>query len=114
MIAEIAKQFHAEHRGNCAMSVAYAFAKAKGLSEEEAIAKAQEFQGFGGGRAPEGLCGALYAAQTLNPDKKLEIEKVFKEGAKNCTHCKEIRPNAIIPCNSCVELAGCALDKVNK
>ena len=70
-IAEISKNFHAEHRGNCAMSVAYG-----------------------------------YDAESL--------EDFFRRGAKNCTKCKEIRPNAVIPCNRCVELAGEALDFLNK
>ena len=42
------------------------------------------------------------------------IEDFFKRGAKNCTKCKEIRPNGVIPCNRCVELAGEALDFLDK
>ena len=50
-IAEISKNFHAEHRGNCAMSVAYGYARATGKSEAEAVASAEMFRNFGGGKA---------------------------------------------------------------
>jgi len=112
-IAETSKNFHAEKRGNCAMSVAYGFARTSGKSEEDSLQAAEQFRSCGGGRAPEGTCGALHAAKTLCPDKALEIEKIFKDGAKGCTRCREIRPQAIIPCNRCVELAGEALDAVS-
>ena len=62
-IAELAKNFHAEHRGNCAMSVAYAFSRSSGKTEKEALETAEMFRNFGGGRAPNGTCGALYAAK---------------------------------------------------
>lgn len=113
-IAEIAKKFHAEHRGNCAMSVAYAYALANGKSESEALESAEMFRNFGGGRAPTGTCGALYAAKMMQPDHCESLECFFKRGAKNCSLCKEIRPNAVIPCNRCVELAGEALDFLEK
>ena len=113
-IAEISKNFHAEHRGNCAMSVAYGYARATGKSEAEAVEAAEMFRNFGGGRAPEGTCGALYAAKMMQPDHAESLEDFFRRGAKNCTKCKEIRPNVVIPCNRCVELAGEALDFLNK
>ena len=113
-IAEISKNFHAEHRGNCAMSVAYGYARATGKSEAEAVEAAEMFRNFGGGRAPEGACGALYAAKMMQPDHAESLEDFFRRGAKNGTKCKEIRPNAVIPCNRCVELAGEALDFLNK
>lgn len=113
-IAEIAKKFHGEHRGNCAMAVAYGYARANGKSEVEAVAAAHMLRDFGGGRAPRGTCGALYAAKMMQPDHGESIEDVFKRGAKNCTLCKEIRPNGVIPCNRCVELAGEALDFLNQ
>ncbi|WP_298772317.1 hypothetical protein [uncultured Fibrobacter sp.] len=112
-IAEISKNYHAEKRGNCAMSVAYGFARSKGKTEEESLTFAEQFRNFGGGRAPDGYCGALHAAKTLCPARADNIEQLFKEGAQGCTRCKEIRPQAIISCNRCVELAGEALDKAS-
>ena len=113
-IAEFSKKFHADKRGNCAMSVAYGYARATGKSEEEAVKAAEMFRAFGGGKAPDGLCGALYAAKMMQPDHAESIEDVFKRGAQGCTKCQEIRPNKIIPCNRCVELAGEALDFLEK
>ena len=112
-IAKISQEYHANKRGNCAMSVAYGFARAAGKSEEESLQEAEKFRNFGGGRAPDGLCGALHAARTLCPEKACDIEDIFKNGAKGCTRCKEIRPQAVIPCTRCVELAGEALDTVS-
>lgn len=112
-ISETARVFHAEHRGNCAMSVAYAYARATGKSEAEAVEAAEMFRNFGGGRAPNGTCGALYAAKMMQPDHADALEDFFKRGAKGCSMCKQIRPSAVIPCNRCVELAGEALDFLN-
>ena len=61
-IAEFSKKFHADKRGNCAMAVAYGYARATGKSEDEAVKAAEMFRTFGGGKAPDGLCvvrGAL-------------------------------------------------------
>jgi hypothetical protein len=43
-ISEISKKFHADKRGNCAMSVAYGYARATGKSEAEAVASAEMFR----------------------------------------------------------------------
>ena len=112
-IASLSKEFHAAKRGNCAMSVAYGYARATGKSEAEAVETAEMFRNFGGGRAPDGQCGALYAAKMMQPDHAEAIEDFFKRGAQGFTRCKEIRPAAVIPCNRCVELAGEALDFLN-
>jgi hypothetical protein len=112
-IAEESKKFHADNRGNCAMSVAYGYAIATGKSETEALEIADKFKNAGRGIAPGGLCGALYAAKELVPEKAAAIEEVFCRETQNFTKCAEIRPNKILPCNRCVELAGEALDLVN-
>ena len=41
-IAEFSKKFHADKRGNCAMAVAYGYAKATGKSEEEAVGEGKD------------------------------------------------------------------------
>lgn len=112
-IAEESKKFHADNRGNCAMAVAYGYAIATGKSEDEALKIADKYQNAGRGIAPGGVCGALYAAKTLVPEKADAIEETFRRGSQNYTKCAEIRPNKILPCNRCVELAGEALDLLN-
>ena len=52
------------HRHNCAQAVAC------GCGGEDLY---NELQSCGGGRAPGGVCGALYAAQLLNPEHAGEI-----------------------------------------
>lgn len=108
-ISEVAKEYHANH-GNCAFSVMYGYWRSMGKSEAEAMALAESARSFSGGRAPDGTCGALYAAKLIALEQACAVEEYFKNGAKGCTRCKEIRPNAVIPCNRCVELAGEALE----
>lgn len=81
---------------NCAQAVA----ASKGASAEE-VAKCAA---FGGGRAPEGLCGALYAAMLFAPeDKRQKIADDF-QAALGETHCKALKAMGV-PCTKCVETA---------
>ena len=50
----------------------------------------------------------------MQPDHADAIEDFFRRGAQGYTKCAEIRPNKVIPCNRCVELAGEALDFLNQ
>jgi hypothetical protein len=109
-IALLAQKFHEEHHGNCAQSVFYGYKKASGVSEEEIKNTISSFLPFGGGRAPEGCCGALYAAKMLEPSHAEAITEIFRKETQNFTTCKDIRSRKIIPCNRCVTLAGEALD----
>ena len=81
---------------NCAQSVA----AANGASQEQLAALAS----FGGGRAPEGLCGALYSAMMLAGAAKGDmLRKAFATelGADTCRALKA----AGVPCLKCVETA---------
>lgn len=109
-IASLAGKFHAERHGNCAQSIFFAYKKNSGKSDEYIQNEIRSFLPFGGGRAPEGCCGALYAAKILNPAHAEEITDFFKKETQNYTTCKDIRSRKIIPCNRCVTLAGEALD----
>lgn len=114
MLSEIAKTYHAEKKGNCAQSVAYAYAKAKKMPESEVETLLASMKTCGGGRAPNGTCGALYSALQLSKEENREaIETHFKNNAQGKTRCREIRPENIIPCNRCVEVAADALEKFN-
>ena len=109
-IASLAGNFHAERHGNCAQSVFYGYKKSLGINDEYIQNEIRSFLPFGGGRAPEGCCGALYAAKILNPAHAEEITDFFKKETQNFTTCKDIRSRKIIPCNRCVTLAGEVLD----
>lgn len=89
--------FHqTEKRYNCAQSVL----KLHAVEEE----KVDEFKAFGGGRAPEGVCGALHAAlDLLHPDTHEEVRSEFKEHAGS-EKCREIRQLGKLSCLECVKL----------
>lgn len=87
-------------RLNCAQSVAYAWRAAHG----EAAPAVPDFKPFGGGRAPDGLCGALHAACTLAPDKAEFLKREFA-ARLGSLKCQELRAAQIHPCETCVAQA---------
>lgn len=82
---------------NCAQTVYAAFKP----DDSDGIAA---LASCGGGRAPEGLCGALFAAEKLCPDSadSIAAEFVEKVGAKCCREIKTVHKT---PCEKCVETA---------
>ena len=83
---------------DCAKSILKAFEHLdKGTSES--ICK-------GGGRAPNGECGAICAAKALlnNQDKSQALDKLFIEIAGS-SKCHEIRMARKLSCLGCVEKA---------
>ena len=91
-------------RLGCAQSVAEALRKPFCLDDE----LVQAMAGATGGRAPSGLCGAVYVALRVAgekaPHKKQEIEDFFKKEAGGIT-CREIRSRGQLMCADCVEQA---------
>ena len=89
---------------NCAQAVIAGF-KDKFSLEDELVAS---FAGYGGGKAPEGCCGALYAAQhVLKSASSEEIEKCNEAFIKaaGSNKCREIRSMKKLVCLGCVEKA---------
>ncbi len=66
-----------------------------------------------GGRAPEGACGALYAAMYLVPQNAEQIKKEFAERAGDF-RCTEIKRNHKTPCEDCVRIASELVNKYSK
>lgn len=95
-------------RLNCAQSVVNGFREEFGVPEK----KVEEYAAFGRGNAPDGVCGAYYAAKTLlekhglNTDK---LEQTFCESAGSLK-CREIRANRKLTCRGCVETCAKVLD----
>ena len=86
---------------NCAQAVA------AGFDRQDLLA---ELALCGGGRAPEGNCGALHAALQLLPSEYHEAVKaefIQKAGAARCT---DIKANGF-PCKECVALAAELVEK---
>jgi hypothetical protein len=95
---------------NCGLAVIVAF-KEKFTLRDELVS---EFAGYGGGKAPQGLCGAFYAAQVIlgkQPDILKECEAIFLTLAGS-TKCKDIRASRKLTCLGCVEKTAQCLEKV--
>lgn len=91
---------HEKH--NCAQSVLRGFEKQAAIDETCIV----EAKSLGGGRAPDGRCGALHAAMTLTDDTGVQtaLKMAFHEHAGACT-CREIRQLGRLSCEQCVKLA---------
>jgi hypothetical protein len=87
-------------RLNCAQSVYYAWIKSNGGD----AAKLGELKSCGGGRAPGGLCGAIYAACLVVPEKEQPLQADF-ESRLGSKYCAELRADKKHPCEACVALA---------
>ncbi|MCQ2219503.1 MAG: C-GCAxxG-C-C family protein [Paludibacteraceae bacterium] len=86
---------------NCAQSIMKGFQEEFGVSNEEIEA----FRAWGGGRAEGGVCGALFAADTLLKRRNLgSIAKGFEKKVGYIT-CKEIKGNQACSCPDCVRIA---------
>ncbi|MBF0618661.1 MAG: C-GCAxxG-C-C family protein [Candidatus Omnitrophica bacterium] len=98
-------------KSNCAEAIAYAFQDKFKLSAEDL----SRFVACGGGRAPGGVCGSLYAAQVI-------LEKNHSQAAKDCAaallaragsiQCREIRALKKLPCVGCVEMVATHVDGI--
>lgn len=87
---------------NCAQTVA------AGFGHEDFI---EPFKACGGGRAPEGLCGALHAALELAPEtKRAEILEAFRQ-KNGAVTCRELKQTFRVPCPQCVAVAAELLEK---
>jgi hypothetical protein len=84
-------------RLNCAQSVLHAWREVVGDTKLTVTG----LKPFGAGRAPEGLCGAIYAACQLAPDRAEELKSAFAAGVGSL-YCKEIRAAKEHSCAECV------------
>lgn len=87
---------------NCGQAVIAAFEENFPIGEDTI----KLFAAYGSGRAPEGLCGAYYAAKYLLKDddkiKKLEESFIADGGSIKCRELRKLRK---LPCIGCVEKA---------
>ena len=101
-------------RVNCAQSVAGAWAQSYPLEADQV----KSLSGSGGGKAPHGWCGALYAlilmAEKHVPEAREECIREFERMAGSL-YCKTIRSQKKASCLQCVEyaadIAGQQLDR---
>ena len=106
MSIERAMTAYTQERLNCAQSVLRGFQHQHNLSEEQIV----EVRRHGGGRAEEGMCGALYAALSLASDLPVRgrVRAAFAKSAGS-EKCQEIKQVTRVPCHECVRLAASLL-----
>lgn len=98
---KVDRYFQGEEKFNCAQAVL----KIMEERHPDAVKRIPEFQAYGGGRAPKGLCGALFSALELTDESGHdELRECFKAeaGAENC---RDIRGLKKFSCRDCVEKA---------
>jgi hypothetical protein len=94
--------FHASPDNlNCAQAVLKGFQHQFNLSES----LIEEFKAYGGGRAPEGLCGAVFAADFLLAKQNRESIKFAFVQQVGSMYCKEIKANNKFTCSDCISIA---------
>lgn len=88
------------HKFNCAQAVAYAF------SREDLL---DELKTCGSGNAPDGLCGALFAAMKIagNSPENSAARKIADAFEKKLGHkrCADLKKIGRVPCTECVACA---------
>lgn len=103
--------FHlAPHNWNCAQAIHKRYQELTGMSDEEIELS---FRPMGGGRAPEGMCGAIYAVRTLVGEEiplAEELTASFVERTGGLT-CRELKGRCGQPCSWLVEQAEQVLDE---
>jgi hypothetical protein len=85
---------------NCAQSVLYGYQQVTG---DTGISIAS-LKPFGGGRAPEGLCGAIYSACLVAPDAANDLKENFSK-VIGSAFCRQIREANRHSCDVCVSRA---------
>ena len=109
--SQASRFYHGPEGYNCAQAVLKYFQNDLRISDE-AIASSK---GLGGGRAPQGRCGALHAALTLIDDEgmKAELEERFRTAA-GASVCRDIRSLNKLSCKDCVDTAAALAEKIMK
>lgn len=85
----------------CSQAVLLGFTEEFGVTESDI----EEFGGWRGGRAPEGTCGALYAANVMLERRGLPTVTEEFRAVAGSDKCKEIKGGSKYPCIDCVRLA---------
>lgn len=102
--------FHlAPYNWNCAQAVHKAWQQHTGLDDKQIELL---YRPMGGGRAPSGICGAIYAVQTIVGEGSPEAEaltRAFTERMGGLT-CQELKGKHGRPCSTLVAEASKLLE----
>jgi len=94
---------HPKYLFNCAQAIVYKWSEINVVSSLEAA----DFKRCGGGRAPDGVCGALYGAIALfnaNTEQQNRLKSEF-EVAIGSLLCRTIRKEKLATCKQCIDVA---------
>ncbi len=106
-MSDVAVFLFRKGKKNCAEAVAGAWQQVTGRNLETT----ENLRKCGSGRAPQGLCGAIYAAQLVSDeDRKAELTHRFADAAGSLG-CREIRSMKKLSCTGCVEVAAALLEE---
>lgn len=92
-------------RHNCAQAIANRWSQL--YADADIVAS---YAPYVGGKAPQGYCGALYAAIQASPAHATDIQREF-EKATGGMLCSEIKGKRHTPCEMCVAMADMLLEK---
>lgn len=104
MVEKAKEYFHGKEEYNCVQAVLKTLQQEYNISEE----MIGEGKAYGGGRARDGVCGALYAMEMVDKDMYNKIEKDFEKEAGSIK-CLDIKDMEKLSCRSCV---GYAVERV--
>lgn len=90
---------------NCAQAIAH------GFDREDLLA---ELQTAGGGRAPDGLCGALFAAMKIAGETAAPALADAFEKRLGYRRCLNLKKDSRTPCPTCVATAAELLSEQTK
>jgi len=99
-------------RVNCAQTILKTFQNRFDIKDNVI----DEFEYFGGGRAPGGVCGALYAGkELLKSHDNNQLKKLESHFETTATYhkCKQIRINKTATCITCVKTVAEFIQKMD-
>lgn len=106
-LPDIALHLFRKEKRNCAEAVIEAWQMVSGHHHE----LADQMRQCGSGEAPQGVCGAFYAAQIVSDkDAGAKFFSMFANAAGSIL-CREIRSAKKISCSACVKLAATFLEE---
>ncbi|THB65374.1 MAG: hypothetical protein D6E12_12785 [Desulfovibrio sp.] len=99
--------FRGKGKLNCTQAILKAFQEESGVSD--AVIKAAK--SLGGGKAPEGSCGAFHAARILLGEQAVTPVAEAFEAEAGSTRCRRIRAMKKFTCRDCVALSAKVLEQ---
>ncbi len=98
------------YRLNCAQVLVYKWCECNGVSN----LMVDDLRGLGSGRAPDGMCGALYGAIRIFEGDEIiqdQLSQTFKLTIGECS-CKGVSQKSDFNCHQCIDVMDEAIEKL--